>query len=86
MQFIKPPCSDTHIRRFLYGYLLLLGGGFCCFLAFEDVDGAGGEGSEECEGADYAAGECASGSVVRGAGLGRDRGNRGAGCCVWDSG
>ena len=78
--------------------MLLLGGGFCCFLAFEDVDGAGGEGSEECEGADYAAGERASRSVVRGAGLvrgtwlvrgaelGRDRGKSGAGCCVWDSG
>ena len=57
-------------------------------MAFEEVDGAGGEGSEECEGADYAPGECAGGGVVRGAGLVRGRGKRGAGVCVvvWDGG
>ena len=76
------------IRRFLYGCLLLVGGGFCCFLTCEDVDGAGGEGSEECEGADDAPGECTGGGVVRGAGLVRGRGKRGAGVCVvvWDGG
>ena len=68
--------------------MLLVGGCFSCFLAFEEVDGAGGEGSEECEGADYASSNCAGGGVVRGAGFGRYGGKRGAGVCVgiWGGG
>ena len=85
-QFISPPCIDFRISLYLYGCLLLVGGGFCCFLAFEEVDDAGGEGSEEREGADYAPGDCAGRGVVRGAGCGRDGGKRGAGACVWDGG
>lgn len=81
MQLISPSRSDRRIRRYFCGYVILLGGGFCCFLAFEEVD-ADGEGSEECEGADYAAGDFAGGGVVRGAGLGRGGGKRGAGGCV----
>ena len=85
-QFIEPPY--TRIRRFLYESLLLVGGGFFCFLAFEEEDGAGGEGSEECEGADYAPSNCAGGGVVRGARSGRNGGKRGAGVCVgvWGGG
>ena len=64
-QFISPPCIDSRIRRYLYGYLLLVGGGFCCFSAVEEVDDTGGNNSEECEGADYAPGDCAGRGVVR---------------------
>lgn len=42
MQLINPFRLDFRIRRYLYGYLPLVGGGFCCFLAFEEVDDAGG--------------------------------------------
>ncbi len=85
-QFISPPCIELRIRRYLYGYLFLVGGGFCCFSAFEEVDDAGGDDSEECEGADYAPGDCACRRVVRGVRCGRDGGKRGAGGCVWDRG
>ena len=81
-QFINPVCFKLRIRRYLYGYLPLIGGRFCCFLAFEEVDYAGGEQSEECEGADYAPGNCAGRGVVRRAGFERGRGKRGAGVCA----
>ena len=60
----------------------LVGGGFCCFLASEEVNDTGSEESEECEGANYAAGDCAGRDVVRGAGFGSDGGEGGTGICV----
>ena len=83
-QFIDPVRSNLRIRHYLYGYLPLPGGGrLCCFLAFEEENDARGEESKECEGADYAPGDCTGRGVVRGAGCGRHRGERGAGVCAW---
>ena len=81
-QFINPICSKLRIRRYLYGYLPLVDGRFCCFSAFEEVENAGGEQSEECEGADYGPGNRAGRGVVRRAGCGRYCGKRGAGVCA----